>query len=101
MAVEETKSTVIKLNESNKNFSNHKIIIENRKSACITGVNKVDSINPTFVSCQVLGATLLITGTELRVDKLDVSAGNLEIFGNIDSVKYQGEHKNILKRLFK
>lgn len=80
---------------------NHKLICDSRKLLQLTGVEKVESSNETQVLCLVMGAPLLITGKGMHMKKLDVEQGLVEIEGQIDGIRYQAEHRNLLKRMFK
>jgi len=84
-----------------KTIANHKIICDARKLLQLTGVEKVESSNETQIVCIVMNSPLVILGKNLHVKKLDVEQGQVEIEGSIDSIKYQAERKNFLKRLFK
>lgn len=83
------------------NNSQHKIICENRKTLCITGVERADNANPNHFSCVVMGRELNISGKDLQVKKLDVQEGIVELQGEIDSINYAQEKKSLIKRLFK
>ena len=81
--------------------TNHKIICEGRNSLQMTGIEKVESSFENQIVCQTMKKPLIITGKNLHIKKLDVDNGIVEIIGQIDSIKYQPEKKNIFKRLFK
>lgn len=93
------------MDELNQNkivkHNQHKIICENRKTLCITGVERADNASPTHFSCMVMGRELHIDGKELQVNKLDVEQGIVELQGEIDAIHYSQEKKSFLKRLFK
>ena len=79
----------------------HKIILENRKKVTITGIEKMESVNTTQVALITNQTQLIISGTELHINKMDVGLGNVEIVGNFDSIKYADKKQNIFKRMFK
>ncbi len=79
----------------------HKIIIENRKKISVSGVDKVENVNPTQIAVITNGKTLTLLGNNLHVEKLDVVAGLVEISGELDNLKYIDKKQNILKRIFK
>ena len=79
----------------------HKLILDNRKTLSITGVSKVESINETHAEADVGGVLLSVAGKNLHILKLDVEQGLLELEGEIDAIKYMGERKSVLKRIFK
>ena len=88
---------------NDKKFSNNKIILENRKKAIITGVEKAISSNETSIILQVSGSKLFIVGTNLQIEKLDVESGEVVALGNFDGFKFGNSNKggNFLKKVFK
>ncbi|MCL2540113.1 MAG: hypothetical protein FWE53_01595 [Firmicutes bacterium] len=80
---------------------NHKLILDNRKALSLTGITKMDSINETHCECSIGSQFLSVTGSGIHIVKLDVEQGVLELEGSIDGVRYSGERKSVLKRLFK
>ena len=86
----------------NKNIQkNHKIILENRKNLSLSGIDKVNTITPTELNVQINGTSLVVEGEGMEIVKLDVDAGIVEVSGQINALRYLGEKKSILKRLFK
>ena len=79
----------------------HKVVLENRNNLCITGIDKVDNVSPTHFSCITMNTKMHIEGQDMQVVKLDVEQGVVEITGQIDSIRYSGEKKSLIKRLFK
>ena len=79
----------------------HKIICENQKTASISGIDKVESVNLTQISMLTNNNLLIISGNNLHITKLDVIAGNVEINGDIFSFKYNSKKQNFFKRIFK
>lgn len=88
-------------NNQNIQHKHHKIIYENMKNICLTGVEKADNATPTHFSCICMGRELHIIGKDMSVKKLDVAEGVAELEGEITEIKYAGEKKSLLKRLFK
>ena len=80
---------------------NHRIVCENRKNIELLGIEKVESNNPSQVVCVAMGSVLVISGKNLHIKKLDINEGILVLEGTIDGIKYQGEKKSLLKRIFK
>ena len=92
-----------KLNE----FKEQTLTLNNRKKLEITGVKKLESLNKEeFFVMTVLGL-LLVKGSELEMQHLDIEKGLLWITGNVCSITYLDEEKNkkkdegFLKKLFK
>ncbi|MCH5162176.1 MAG: YabP/YqfC family sporulation protein [Clostridiales bacterium] len=82
-------------------FTSHSIAVTDRKKATLTGVVRVESSNATeiiLVSC--LGR-LVISGSELKIERFDEASGDLALSGNIDGIKYTAAKQSLLKRIFK
>lgn len=85
----------------------HKININARKNAMITGVNDVLSFDAGEVLLQTEQGVLMIRGSELHVNRLTIEKGEIDIDGKIDSLTYSetaGGNKSgesLLGRLFK
>ncbi len=88
---------------NDKKFLNSKIVLDNRKRATISGVEKALSSNEGCVILKVAGSNLVIMGKDLHIEKLDVESGVLEMEGEFDSFKFATSAKpsNLFKRVFK
>jgi len=60
----------------------------NRNNLTLTGVKKVKSTETNQIVLLLDNTSLLIQGSNLEVKQLDVSTGNMEISGKVDSLKY-------------
>ncbi len=78
----------------------HSLIIENRNKTKITGVQKVITFNESGVLLNTVQGDLQLNGKDLKVNKLDVADGSLTVEGEIFSLKYSGEKKSLLKKIF-
>lgn len=94
--MEELKNQQIAKNQSSK------VILTNFSNMNICGVNKVFSCTENCISLQIAGSNVLIEGSSLHVDKLDVESGVVEINGNVCSIKKakDKQKKNFIKRMF-
>lgn len=86
---------------ADKKFSEQRIVLENRARLSITGVERVEVATPTQFLCVVCGERLSIEGKNLAVDKLDVESGVVTLSGAVVSVRYLGEKKSLLSRVFR
>lgn len=82
-------------------IKNSIVTITDRTSIVLTGVEKVDTATETNISAMVAGSNLVISGSKLFVQKLDIENHLLEVVGNIDGLKYVGKKIPLLKRVFK
>ncbi len=85
----------------------HKLNINARKAAAITGVNDVLSFDAGEVLLQTEQGILMIRGSELHVNRLTLEKGEVDIDGRIDSLTYSDSSslgkssENLFGRLFK
>lgn len=85
----------------------HKLNINARKTATITGVNDVLSFDAGEVLLQTEQGVLMIRGSELHVNRLTLEKGEVDIDGRIDSLTYSDSAgggksgESLFGRLFK
>ncbi len=66
----------------------HSLILENRRALTATGVSNVDSFDEqTIVAYTDLGQ-LIIKGTKLQINKLNIETGELTLTGDISAMSY-------------
>lgn len=92
-------------NEERKNtVADHNVIMENRSSVSISGVNDVDSFDEREIKAYTDMGGLLIKGSDLHIEKLSVESGELKVEGRIDSLVYsEGKRggKSVFSKIFK
>lgn len=84
----------------------HRVLLENRKKAVITGVQEIHSFNENEVLLLSEVGKILLKGEQLHVRKLNLEKGDAEVEGRVDSLSYltRNAHKkdeSILKRMFR
>lgn len=72
-----------------RKFTNHHIIIQNRKIIQLTGIKDVISFDEKEVILETIQGVLTIKGNELHVSRLTVEKGEADLEGMIDSFFYQ------------
>ena len=72
-----------------------------RKRAVLTGISKVESSNATEIAAVSCLGKLVITGSELKIDKFDMNDGNMTVTGHVDAIKYAQAKVPLIKRIFK
>lgn len=77
------------------------IILDNRKKLCITGADDVPGFNEETVSVSTSLGNLLVRGSSLHINKLNLDSGEVEIEGLINSLQYteSKNSKSLMKRL--
>ena len=87
--------------------SRHKIIMEQRCNAVITGVIDVMSFDEGLVVADTESGTMVIKGAGLHISNLNLDNGHLDINGEINSITYDtrgsyGKNKqSLVSRIFK
>ena len=68
----------------------HRLTMEGRRCAAITGVSDVLSFDVGEVVLQTEDGLLMIKGEELHVSRLTLEKGEVDLDGKIDSLTYTG-----------
>lgn len=83
----------------------HHLILEGRNRLSISGVENVESFDETGIVCQTTKGILIIKGSDLHVDRLNIEGGELSLEGQVDSMGYddsvQDKGGSFLSRLFR
>lgn len=82
----------------------HSLILENRKTLNATGVSNVDSFDEQTVVAYTDLGELVIHGTNLHINKLNIDSGELTLDGEITSMTYSENRATtggFFNRLFK
>lgn len=84
--------------------SKHKLIIDKRQKAYVSGIIEVMSFDDEEVATETELGTLIIRGEGLHVSALNIEKGELEIDGHIDSFTYEesrGSKSGFMGKIFK
>lgn len=92
--------------EERKTGLSHKLILERRSGATITGVRDVSSFDEKEIFLLTEEGKLQIKGEQLHVKQLNLEKGEIALEGKVDSLNYLSkntEHKeeSLLKRMFR
>lgn len=91
----------------NMGLTSHKITVNNRKNAAITGVSDVLAFDLNEVLLETSQGMLMIKGNDLHVKRLSLEKGEVDIEGKIDSFLYSElvennkQQESFLGRLFR
>ena len=79
------------------------LTLAHRKQLEITGIKRVKSTEPALVVAEIDNGHIIIGGTGLSVEHLDVKQGNLIIHGLVNSIKYSNQVSKSfsIKNMFK
>ncbi|MCL2228277.1 MAG: YabP/YqfC family sporulation protein [Firmicutes bacterium] len=83
--------------------SQSNLTLTNRKELSLTGIKKVKSTEPNMVVASLGETGVVISGSNLSVEHLDIKEEQLIITGTIDSIKFTNTvSKNFsIKNMFK
>lgn len=93
--------------EQNSISKSHKLAIENRKRTCLSGIKDVVAFDVNQVLLESVMGMVLIKGVDLKVTRLSLEKGEVDVDGHVDSITYSevkayGEKgKSLIKRMFK
>ena len=92
---------------TNVNKRTHKLILNNRRTCNLTGINDVLSFDENEIILETEQGMLMIKGNELHVNRLMLDKGEVDVDGRIDSFTYSEQSnmavkgESLLARLFK
>lgn len=93
--------------EQNTISKSHKLTLDNRKRTALTGIKDVVAFDVNQVLLESSMGMILIKGADLKVTRLSLEKGEVDVDGHVDSLTYSevkayGEKgKSIIKRMFK
>ncbi len=85
----------------------HNLKLENKEKLTISGVSDVDTFDEGKIILFTEDDTLIVEGSELHIQKLDIANGELMIEGNIFGLQYTGndagarQSKGFFKKMMK
>lgn len=81
----------------------HRITLDERAKLSISGVEDVESFDEEAVALSTEAGYLLIRGSNLHIEKLNLDGGELLVEGTVDSISYEDRaprQGGLLSRLF-
>lgn len=69
----------------------HHVVIEERKSLTVSGVEDVERFDENTIVLSTSKGAMVVSGAELRIEKLSLDGGDLKVEGDIDSVSYEDD----------
>lgn len=92
------------MREDNMLSVGHNLRLEDRNKLSLTGVTDVESFDETAAVLETAMGTLVIRGSSLHVEQLNLEAGELKLSGEVDSLGYEqraSSQGSFLGRLFR
>lgn len=72
----------------------HNVILEDRHSLTVSGVNDIDSFDEQSVIIFTELGQLTVRGANLHINRLNLEVGELSVEGDIDAVVYSERQQN-------
>ena len=82
------KREVQRMEEQQKTVKAHKLVVNNRKTSMVTGVLDVLSFNLNEILLETEQGMLMVKGTDLHVNRVNLEKGEIDLSGNIESISY-------------
>ena len=79
-------------NVSKPAMRGHKLVLNNRTASLVTGVKDVLSFDLNEILLETEQGMLMVKGTDLHVNRVNLEKGEIDLSGNIDSVAYSEIH---------
>lgn len=81
----------------------HTLMLDNRQRLVLTGAVDVNGFNEETVSVKTTGGTLIIKGSGLHIDRLNLETGDVTVQGTVNSMQYIGgdSSRSRLSKLFR
>ena len=80
------------------------LVLQNRSALSVTGVTDVFGFDDTVVSMVTTLGDLQVKGNSLRISRLSLDVGQVDIEGTVDCVEYtklKRKRESFLARVFK
>lgn len=77
---------------------NHKLVVNNRKTSLVTGVLDVLSFDLNEVFLETEQGMLMVKGSDLHVNRLNLEKGEVDLSGTIDSIAYSSDVQSAVSR---
>ena len=81
------------MDERNIKKQNHLIKLEGREPLFAEGVDDVESFSEDKIIAYTTEGQMTVKGAQLKINRLSVDDGQLEIQGIIDSIEYHDTHQ--------
>jgi len=88
-----------------QNVKQNEIKIINRERLTLSGVIDIDSFDESCITLVCELGTLVLKGSDFRINKLNVDTGELDVEGSFDSLAYSNNVRqrgeSLISRIFK
>ena len=87
----------------NNNYAHHQLTLDGRERLTVSGVEDVERFDEGMIVMTTTAGTLVVSGENLHIGKLNLDGGELHVDGQIDSLQYEEQgagRGGLLSRLF-
>lgn len=80
----------------------HTLTLDNRRRLILTGAEDVSAFNEEAIQVKTTAGALLIKGSGLHIDRLDLETGDVTVEGTVNALQYSGgSDRTRFSRLFR
>jgi len=83
----------------------HELALYSREKLIIKGIKEIINFDENEVNVKTICGDMSIDGTNLHINTLDVSSGEIYIIGKVNGINYydiaDGEKKSLLSKIFR
>ncbi len=85
------------------NGKKHTLALDSRSRLVLTGAEDVSGFNEESVSVKTSAGTLLVRGSGLHIERLNLETGEVTVEGTVNALQYSGsgDNRSRLARLFR
>jgi len=81
----------------------HNVTLSGRSKLTISGVDDVENFDENLIVLHTTAGIMVVRGGDLRVEKLSINGGELDVNGRVDAIEYEEDRRQsggLFKRLF-
>ena len=69
----------------------HHVALEERRSLTVSGVEDVERFDENAIVLSTSQGTMVVSGSQLHIEKLSLDGGDLKVEGEIDAISYEDD----------
>ena len=70
----------------------HKVILNDRSGGVLNGIKDILAFDVSEILLETEQGMLMVRGTDLHVNRVNLEKGEIDLSGNIDSISYSDIH---------
>ena len=72
----------------------HHVALEERRSLTVSGVEDVERFDENAIVLSTSQGTMVVSGSQLHIEKLSLDGGALKVQGEIDAISYEEDQRD-------